>query len=267
MGESDVSRTPEQFEEAMLDLLQVRWQVPTYLEVFNREHLGREGARVYALEHCVFGANFPRWLANITGNCPELGVRKYLIENMYVEEVFDPTITKNHYESLVDFAVALGLDRDYVLNYQGAPITKTRMAYCDWVSRMRPWLEAFAAVASGEMSRGPKMIERMGERARLSRRTWAALDLSDQALAHWDAADEADSQEGGHGDVPFQILKDCAVTQESQDACLAAMEEFLAVTRIWSDQIGVWAFEAAGETPPPLNGRQVAPAPILSGSS
>ncbi len=46
-----MSRTPEQFEEAVLDVLQVRWQVPTYQEEFNAKHLSREGAWVYALAH------------------------------------------------------------------------------------------------------------------------------------------------------------------------------------------------------------------------
>jgi pyrroloquinoline quinone (PQQ) biosynthesis protein C len=69
-------RTPQEFEDAILDILAIRWAEPTYLEVFNREHMTPEGARVYALEHCVFGANFPRWLANITGNCPHLDARK-----------------------------------------------------------------------------------------------------------------------------------------------------------------------------------------------
>jgi pyrroloquinoline quinone (PQQ) biosynthesis protein C len=78
-----MTRTPDQFQEAILDLLQqFRWGTPTLLEQYNRNHLSREGARVYALEHCVFAANFPRWLANITGNCPHLEVRKYLIENL-----------------------------------------------------------------------------------------------------------------------------------------------------------------------------------------
>jgi pyrroloquinoline quinone (PQQ) biosynthesis protein C len=180
---------------------------------------------------------------------------------MFVEEVEDPTIKSNHYESLVDFAVALGLERDYVLDYKGAPITRTRMAYCDWVSRERPWLEAFGAVASGEMSRGPLMIARVGDKAHLSRRTWDSLDLADEALAHWDAADEADSHEGGHGDVPFSILKQYATTEATQDGVLAAMEEFIGVTRMWSDQVGAWAFEVSGLTPPSLNGRQ--PVPVV----
>ncbi len=259
-----MTRTPEQFQEAILDLLQqFRWGTPTILEQYNKNHLSREGARVYALEHCVFAANFPRWLANITGNCPHLEVRKYLIENMYVEEVKDPTIPTGHYESLVDFAVALGVDRQFVHGYTGAPITKMRITYCDWVSRTKPWLEAFAAIAGNEVARGKEMIKRVGERARTSRNMWASLGLSDEALAHWDAADEADSSEGGHGDVPLGILKKYAVTRAQQDACLEAMKERQQVNRIWSDQLGVWAYEASGLKPPSLESRQPKPAPLL----
>ena len=86
-------RTAEQFKEAILDVLEEeRWTVPTLLETYNANHMTREGARVYALEHCVFAANFPRWLTHIAGNCPILEVRQYLIENAFVEEVRDPTI-------------------------------------------------------------------------------------------------------------------------------------------------------------------------------
>lgn len=68
-----MTRTSEEFREAILDLLQaMRWDTPTLLEDYLRNHLTREGALVYGLEHCVFAANFPRWLANITGNCPHL---------------------------------------------------------------------------------------------------------------------------------------------------------------------------------------------------
>ena len=100
----------EQFKETILDILEEeRWTVPTLLETYNANHMTRDGARVYALEHCVFAANFPRWLTNIAGNCPILEVRQYLIENAFVEEVRDPTITTGHYESLVDFAVAFSV--------------------------------------------------------------------------------------------------------------------------------------------------------------
>ena len=161
-------------------------------------------------------------------------------------------------------AEELGADRDVVLGYTGAPVTKMRISYCDWVSRTKPWLEAFAAIAGNEVARGKAMIERVGERARTSRRTFESLGLSEKALAHWDAAEQADAGEGGHGDAPLDFLDKYAVTQEAQDACLAAMRERQEVNRIWSDQVGVWAFEASDLTPPSIDKRQPRPEPVLA---
>jgi pyrroloquinoline quinone (PQQ) biosynthesis protein C len=254
----EMTKSPEQFKEALLDVCQKRWLPATYLEEFNRNNLSREGARVYALEHSVFAANFPRWLGNIVGNCPHLEVRQYLIENMFVEEVRDPTVGTAHYESLVDFAVALGLDRQFVYDYKGADITRWRMGYCEWASK-RSWLEGFAAITASEVSRGKEMIARIGNRAKSSRKLWDPLKLSDKELAHWDSAEEADSHEGGHGDMPVTILQKYATTKEQQDACLAAAEELIDVYCMWADQIGVWAFEAAGLKPPSLDGRRRGP--------
>ena len=97
------------------------------------------------------------------------------------------------------------------------------------------------------------------ERARTSRKNWDALKLPDKALAHWDAADEADSSEDGHGDAPLGILRKYAVTREQQDACLEVMRERQTVNRIWSDQVGIWCFEASGLKPPSLDGRHKRP--------
>lgn len=237
-----MARTPEQFKEAFLDVCQTRWDRGTYLEEFNRNHLTEAGARVFALEHSVFAANFPRWLGNIAGSCPHLDVRQYLIENMFVEEVRDPTVTTPHYESLVDFAVGIGLDRQFVYNYRGAPITRWRMGYCEWASK-RHWLEAFAAITSSEVSRGKDMIARVGNRAQTSRKVWEPLELSEKELAHFDSAEQADSHEAGHGDMPLTIMMKYATSQKRQDACLYAAQELLDVYRMWADQIGVWAFE------------------------
>lgn len=257
-------RSPEQFKDEILELFaELRWRTPTLWELYRAHNLTREGARVYALEHCVFAANFPRWLAHITGNCPHLEVRQYLIENMFVEEVRDPTIVTGHYESLVDFTVALGVERDFIYSYAGAPITQMRIAYCDWVSRTKPWLEAFASIAGNEAARGKEMIAKVGEVARTSRNMWKALGLNDKALAHWDAADEADSADGGHGDAPLEVLMKYADTEDKQNACLAAIRDRQLVNSVWFDQIGAWAYEASDLTPPREN-KQPIPRPRLA---
>jgi pyrroloquinoline quinone (PQQ) biosynthesis protein C len=260
----EIMRSKEEFKDAILTTFEkMRWGPPTIYEDYVRDHMSREGALTYGLEHCVFAANFPRWIANVTGNTPHLDMRQYLIEVLYVEEVKDPTITSGHHESLVDFVVALGADRDFVLNYTGAPITKMRINYCDWASRTKPWLEAFAIIAGNEVARGPEMIKRVGDRAKTSRKVWEPLKLDDKALAHWDAAEEADTTEGGHGDEPLDLMIKYADTQEKQDAVLAAIAERQEVNRIWFDQIGIWQFEASGLTPP-LPSRQPMPKILMA---
>lgn len=108
------------------------------------------------------------------------------------------------------------------------------------------------------------MIKRVGERARTSRRQWAALDLPEEALSHWDSADAADSEEGGHGDAPLEIFKQYADTEEKQEGCLRAITDRWLVNRIWWDQIGAWAYEASGLTPPSLADRQPVPAAVIA---
>ena len=75
-----------------------RWENPTETIKYVRGTPTREGMKTYALEHCNFAENFPRWFGHIVANCPHLSVRQYMIRNMYIEEVEDPTIKNGHYE-------------------------------------------------------------------------------------------------------------------------------------------------------------------------
>ena len=68
-----------------------------------------------------------------------------MIENMYVEEVVDPTVKTPHYESLVQFGLALGLTRKDFADYEPLPATIMAINYWDNVGKTKPWLEAFAA--------------------------------------------------------------------------------------------------------------------------
>ena len=61
--ESDVP-TGEAFEEEMARVIwRNRWETPNRWELYLRDHLTHDGARVFALEHCVFANAFPRWFA------------------------------------------------------------------------------------------------------------------------------------------------------------------------------------------------------------
>ena len=238
-----------EFEAQMAQVVwDTRWKEHNAFDFWLQNHMNRPGAAVFALEHTVFADEFPRWFGNIIGNCPELDVRQYMIENMYVEEVTDPTISTGHYESMVDFCVALGSERAAVYAYKGRSYTKMALAYWDRASRAWPWLEAFAAVAGLEAARGPA-VARLGNIASLNRKVWEPLGLPDEALSHWSAGEVADFPEGGHGDMTLKILSKYADTADKQAIVLALLEETMRIRWFHFDQIGRDALTASGVNP------------------
>ena len=237
---------PEAFEGHMAQIIwDNRWKVPNAFQIWIENHMCREGAAIFALEHCVFAEHFPRWFGSIVGNCPHLGARQYMIDNMYVEEVEDPTITTGHYESMVDFAVALGHERADVYTHPGQIYTRLALAYWERASRAGPWIEAFAAVAGLEAARGPA-VAKIGSVNKLTRAAWEPLGLSDTALAHWSAGEAADFHEGGHGDMTLKVLAQYADSEDTQARVLKIIEETTQVRWYHFDQIGRDALKASG---------------------
>jgi pyrroloquinoline quinone (PQQ) biosynthesis protein C len=168
-----------------------------------------------------------------------------MIENMFVEEVRDPEIDDGHYESLVDFGVALGFERDFIYNYKGRIYTKLAMAYWERATRAWPWMEGFAAVAGLEAARGPEVLKH-GNCHPNHRGVWRPLGLPEAALSHWRAAEKADYSEGGHGDMTLKILAEHAATDAEQQRILEVLAETMQVRWFHFDQIGRDALKAAG---------------------
>lgn len=238
--------SPEKFEERMAQVIwEHRWGAESAYETFTKNHMCRPGALVYALEHCVFAAHFPRWFGSVVANCPHLDVRGYMIENMFVEEVNDPTISRGHYESLVDFAEALGATREQVYAYKGKIYTRLAIAYWDRATRAWPWMEGFAAVAGLEAARGPAVLK-LGKARPNSRAIFKALNLPDSAMTHWKAAEQADYGEDGHGDMTLKILSRHAKTEAEQTRILEVLAETMDVRWHHFDCIGRDALAASG---------------------
>jgi pyrroloquinoline quinone (PQQ) biosynthesis protein C len=239
-------QAPREFEQSMARVIwERRWKSHTLFETFLLRHMSRPGAAVFALEHCVFAEHFPRWFGTIIGNCPAMDVRQYMIENMYLEEVQDPTIHTGHYESMVDFAAALGYDRAFVYGYEGRAYTKMALAYWERASRALPWLEAFATVAGLEAARGPS-VAGLGNTVALKRKLWEPLGLPEKALEHWSAGEVADIPEGGHGDMTLKILAKHADSADKQARVLKCLDETMEIRAFHFNQIGRDAIEASG---------------------
>ncbi len=236
----------DDFEDRMAQTIwENRWKNHTAYETFIKHHMCIEGAKVYAMEHAVFANHFPRWFGSMVANCPHLKARQYMIENMYVEEVTDPEVENGHYESLVDYGVALGLEREAIYDYKGAIYTRICIAYWDRATRSWPWTEGFAAVAGLEAARSPAVLKR-GNCVPNNRSVFRSLGLPEKALAHWSAAEQADYSSGGHGDMTLKILSEYCTTEAEQERILEVLAETMQVRSYHFDQIGRDALKAAG---------------------
>jgi len=247
--------TVDDYKEHIRTLIgETYWASPPAMYLFQREYMSRAGALVFALEHCQFTDLFPRWFGNIVANCPVLNVRAYMIENMFVEEVKDPTVEIGHNESMWAFAKALGASEDEIRGY--VPLITTTMAlhYFDNVSRTKPWLEGFAAIAGLEILTNAALAARYGHLPGNSSKHWSKLGLDKRANSHWEAAEVADHGVGdtgpGHGELALDIMAQHARTEADQERVAAALRESVLVMKHQYDQIGLAAIAATKRSGP-----------------
>jgi len=93
---------------------------------------------------------FPRWLANVYGNCPDVNVRRMLLEDMMDEDLKDPTEKDGHVGLHRKMALALGLTDEDINNGPFVPEVLGNYYSMSYISRHYPWLEALACVMGVE---------------------------------------------------------------------------------------------------------------------
>jgi pyrroloquinoline quinone (PQQ) biosynthesis protein C len=149
---------------------------------------------------------------------------------------------------MVTFGEGLGLAREEVLSHVPSIPMRMGIHYWDNISRTRPWLEGFAAIGALELTNHGELAARYGEIPLNSRKKWEPLGLHPRYLAHWEAADAADPDEGGHADETIRILVKYAQTDEDARTVLGVVSESIDVFRYIYDQIGEKAIAAAKRT-------------------
>ena len=239
----------EEFEELIFQKVgELWWEDKASIITYIQGDPTPAGMKAFSLEHCYFAERFPRWFGNIVANCPHLDARQYMIENMFVEEVKDPSIEAGHYESMVDFAVASGAERQDVYDYVPSITQTMATAYWDNISRTKPWLEAFAGVGGLEFTNSAKMAERYNQTPLNSRDNFLKFaqkyELGGTDMAHWEASTEADTGDDGHGQMTIDLIVRYADSAAKQQSALAAMLQSIGVFKFQYDLIGQMAFDA-----------------------
>jgi pyrroloquinoline-quinone synthase len=105
-----------------------------YYRAWNEGLLSRETLRDYAAQYFAQVDAFPRFVSTVHSKCPDIGVRKILLENLVDEELHGP----DHPELWLRFAEALGATREEVRATQPLPETRAtveklfELASGDW---------------------------------------------------------------------------------------------------------------------------------------
>jgi pyrroloquinoline-quinone synthase len=93
-----------------------------YYRAWNQGALSRETLRDYAVQYFAQVDAFPRFVSTVHSRCPDITVRKVLLQNLLDEELHGP----DHPELWLRFAEALGASREDVRAAE--PLPETRAA-------------------------------------------------------------------------------------------------------------------------------------------
>ena len=105
-----------------------------YYRAWNQGTLSRETLREYAVQYFAQVDAFPRFVSTVHSRCPDIEVRKVLLQNLLDEELHGP----DHPELWLRFAEALGASREAVRAAQPLPETRStvetlfELAQGDW---------------------------------------------------------------------------------------------------------------------------------------
>jgi pyrroloquinoline quinone (PQQ) biosynthesis protein C len=157
---------------AIVESVRNFWENPplSYRVMYRWEELSEEQLlavmQINVKQQRPWVVGFPRWLGNIYGNCPEVEIRRMLLEDMDDEDFKDKLFGDGHVGLQRRLALALGLSEADLDEGPFVPEVMAVYHSMDNISRTRPWLEAIACVMGTEtltIGRIPKLYPDMEE--------------------------------------------------------------------------------------------------------
>ena len=100
--------------------------------------------------------------AFVSGNCPEMIVKKKILAHEYDEIVKDEYSEYGHLDLVVRQGKTVGLSPEQVLSVEPLPTTRSTLLAWGWLTRERPWLEGLAAMMATEWANDNRLLEDLG---------------------------------------------------------------------------------------------------------
>jgi pyrroloquinoline quinone (PQQ) biosynthesis protein C len=167
--------------------------------------------------------------AYASGNCPELAVKKKVLEHEYGEVIRDEYSEFGHLDLVIRQARAIGLTADDIMNAEPVPTTRATLYAWGWMTREKSWLEGIAALTVTEWQNDDRLLGDLGggHSSRLAKRWMEDLGLDWERMPNFNVHRQADED---HSEMFLPFLSKFAIGEKEKLVTQAVQESLDLVT-------------------------------------
>jgi pyrroloquinoline quinone (PQQ) biosynthesis protein C len=169
--------------------------------------------------------------AYASGNCPELAVKKKVLEHEYGEVIRDEYSEFGHLDLVIRQGRAIGLTPDDIMNAEALPTTRATLYAWAWMTREKSWLEAIAALTVTEWQNDDRLLGDLGggHSSRLAKRWIEDLGLDWEKMPNFRVHRQADED---HSEMFLPFLAKFG-TGQKEKAVVQAVQESLDLVTVY----------------------------------
>jgi pyrroloquinoline quinone (PQQ) biosynthesis protein C len=167
--------------------------------------------------------------AYASGNCPELAVKKKILEHEFGEVIRDEYSEFGHLDLVIRQGRAIGLTPDDIMSAEALPTTRATLYAWAWMTREKSWLEAIAALTVTEWQNDDRLLGDLGggHSSRLAKRWMEDLGLDWERMPNFRVHRQADED---HSEMFLPFLAKFAIGEKEKEVIQAVQESLDLVT-------------------------------------
>lgn len=183
-----------------------------FYQLWNEGKLTKEVLAKYAVQYYAHVRAFPTYISAVHANCPELEVRKILLENLMEEEMGDGNYG-DHPGLWVDFAESLGVSPEETKGVEPLAKTEESVNILRDLTRNQPYISGVAALYAYE-----SQVPEVAKTKREGLQKFYGIE-DDKSVAFFTVHEEADLI---HREMEEKIIMDNCDTEEEFQAAIDA---------------------------------------------
>jgi len=181
-------------------------------------------ARLMILQQICFVRGRRRCWLWLLANCPEVSVRRFILQHEYEEAVKDDFSEKGHLDLLDRQAQAVGLTQEECVNAE--PLFTTQLSFYGWawLSKESHWLKGLAALNITEWFNDNRLLADLGGGASARRiEQWPeGLGFTIEQMPNFKAHNKADE---AHGELFLRVFEEFASRPEEEQLVIEGAKE------------------------------------------